>query len=1021
MGFSGKQNIAVPLSDFSRNRPAWKKSIAHMDLVAKAFADYLHDVIYHPARAALDVAALPPDFRDFGERLQSFAQGVADARRFIQALSKGEWDARLPSPYNEIAAPLLTLQAALRHLTWQIHQVAAGDYKQRVDFMGNFSVAFNAMAQQLEERREREAESQSTWQQYVNLLLRNSQEIILLFDMDGAVVFTSDSYLRCCNILDSPDSLQNTSFNELFAPVCSNKTLQEMNGLFLAAMADHRSSEAEYLIDFGKLGNPRQYLTRVAPMLDEFGIAVGTMLSFRDMTESISALAKMQADERMRIMLDATPLCAHILDKDFVLIDCNQAAVKLFGLSDKQEFLDRLHELSPQYQPCGTDSIEKRLEYRRQAHAEGYCRFEWMHQKLDGEPLPCEVIFVRVQDRDDFMIAAYTRDLRELKAMLNALHKSEIAEASNRAKSKFLATMSHEIRTPMNAILGITEIQLQSGTLSQDTLDAFYRIYTAGYTLLGIINDLLDLSRMEAGKVELMPGKYDIASLINDSAQLNMVRIGNKPIAFRLEVDEDLPAALFGDDLRIKQILNNLLSNAFKYTQAGEVVLSVSAVFGDAEENPDVTLVCRVSDTGSGMTKEQVDKLFDEYARFNQEANRTIEGIGLGMSITRQLVYMMGGEIYVDSEPDKGSTFTVRLPQADVGAGPLGREAVDNLRQLKGEMHLTHRTNIAREPMPYGSVLVADDLETNLYVTKGLLAPYGLAVDTVLSGFAVIDKIRAGNEYDIIFMDHMMPKMDGVETTKLLRDLGYARPVIALTANAVVGQAEMFLDNGFDGFLSKPMDLRQLNQVLNKLIRDKQSPEVLEAARRQKGDPWNASSSGQQDVDPQLAVIFVSDAEKTVAVLEAMHVNQYRRDNDMHLYVVNVHAMKSALAHIGEAALAVLAHKLEQAGRKKDRDVMLAETPTFLDALRAVIEKVRPRDDHGNGEASDEDPAYLREQLSVIHAACAAYDKKAAKDALSALRQKTWSRQTWERLDTIARHLLHSDFEDAAVVAAGMP
>ena len=588
------------------------------------------------------------------------------------------------------------------------------------------------------------------------------------------------------------------------------------------------------------------------------------------------------------------------------------------------------------------------------------------------------------------------------------------AEAANQAKSAFLARMSHEIRTPMNAILGITEMQMQDVRMPYHMMDAFGRIYTAGYTLLGIINDLLDLSKIESGRMELLPVKYEIASLISDAVQLNLVRIGSKAIEFTLEVDEDMPSELFGDELRIRQILNNLLSNAFKYTEKGKVVLSVSAENGGKDENRDVTLVCRVRDTGPGMTEEQVERLFDEYSRFDLEANRMIEGIGLGMSITRQLVHIMDGEIFVESEPGRGSTFTVRLPQGRIGVGSLGRDLVESLQQFKVDMSHMKMPQIVREPMPYGSVLIVDDLETNLYVAKGLMMPYDLVVDTALSGFEALDKIRKGKEYDIVFMDHMMPKMDGVETVKTLRGLGYARPVVALTANAVVGQTEIFLQNGFDDFLSKPIDLRQLNALLNRLVRDRQPPEVLEAARQQQRNVSALYKASQLFVDPQLAKVFIRDAEKSCMALEGIHTHQYRRDDDQHMYVVTIHAMKSALANIGETKLAAYAYRLEQAGRNGETAVMLADTPAFLHSLRAVIEKHASREEEACSKTVDEEPEYLREKLSAIRAACATYDKKAAKDALVALRKKSWSRQTGERLDAVARHLLHSEFEEAA-------
>jgi CheY-like chemotaxis protein len=372
----------------------------------------------------------------------------------------------------------------------------------------------------------------------------------------------------------------------------------------------------------------------------------------------------------------------------------------------------------------------------------------------------------------------------------------------------------------------------------------------------------------------------------------------------------------------------------------------------------------------------------------------------------------------VESEPGKGSAFTVRLPQERVGSAVCGAALAEKLRQ--NPFHCTSKTRqvqIIHEYMPYGSVLIVDDLEANLYVAKGLLLPYGLKIETAPNGFEAVEKIKNGSVYDIVFMDHMMPKMDGMEATKILRSMGYAHPIVALTANTMVGQAEMFLANGFDGFISKPVDLCRLNAFLNRLIRDKQPPEVLEDARRQGSGPHVGGSVVPPTVTPQLAGIFARNAEKAVTALEAIHTNQYRRDDDVYMFVINVHAMKSALANIGETELAAFAYKLEQAGRKRDTAALSAETPAFLDALRAVIEKIRPKTEDEDSETADEDQAYLREKLSTIQAACATYDKKAAKDALSELTQKVWSRQTRKLLDTIAAHLLYSDFKEAADVA----
>jgi PAS domain S-box-containing protein len=516
---------------------------------------------------------------------------------------------------------------------------------------------------------------------------------------------------------------------------------------------------------------------------------------------------------------------------------------------------------------------------------------------------------------------------RDLEAAVKA------AENANRSKSSFLARMSHEIRTPLNAVLGIAEVELQNKTLQPDVREAFARIFNSGDLLLGIINDILDMSKIEAGKLELIPAKYDVASLINDTVYLNMIKHENKPIDFILNVDENVPSELFGDELRIKQILNNLLSNAFKYTKEGEVELSLNAEYVSSDS---VTLVFRVRDTGQGMSDDQISRLFDEYSRFNMEANRTTEGTGLGMSIARNLAHMMNGELLVESEHGKGSLFTVRLPQGNIGTTSLGKEMVERLKQFR----LTYKAKIGkihvmREPIPFGKVLVVDDMEMNLYVTKGMLSPYGLQIDTAISGEEAIKKLK-NSAYDLVFMDHMMPIMDGVEAARKIRKLGseYEKlPIIALTANAVSGMKEMFLANGFNGFLSKPI----LMQELDKILKEWMSPEKITLYKR----PETADTDETYDS-------FIQDVEKIGEIDTEIGLNQvmgnkgiYRNtlaifykklisicDNmtasldakDIKNFTISVHAMKSMLAIIGAAELSETALKLEIASKNDDID-----------------------------------------------------------------------------------------------------
>jgi len=413
------------------------------------------------------------------------------------------------------------------------------------------------------------------------------------------------------------------------------------------------------------------------------------------------------------------------------------------------------------------------------------------------------------------------------------------AEAASRSKSAFLATMSHEIRTPLNAIIGLSDIELQKN-IAADTRVNIEKIHNSGGNLLSIINDILDISKIETGNLALVPVDYDFSSLVNDTIQLNIVRIGAKNIKFRLQVDETIPTKLFGDELRIKQILNNLLSNAFKYTEEGSVVLTV---FWEKRKN-NAWMVFSVQDTGQGIKEKDISKLFSEYRQLDARANRHIEGTGLGLSITKNLATLMEGKIDVESEYGKGTVFTVQFPQRIIDETPIGSVTARKLEAFRfKEIYHSQSLRMVRNYMPYGRVLVVDDVETNLDVAKGLLLPYGLSIDTASSGPEAIEKIQAaGNggtlRYDLIFMDHMMPGMDGLEAVRKIRNelagnYGKNVPIIALTANALAGNERMFLANGFNGFISKPIDVMQLDTALNTWVRNKQSTETLKMAENE--------------------------------------------------------------------------------------------------------------------------------------------------------------------------------------------
>jgi len=845
-----------------------------------------------------------------------------------------------------------------------------------------------------------------------------------------------------------------------------------------------------------------------------------------------------EADKRMHAMFDSVPVGTNFWDSNYNLIDCNLESLRIFDMKSKDEYCNRFFELSPEYQQDGRLTKEVAFENVKKAFNEGYCRFEWLHRKLDGEMIPCDVTLVRVEYNNDFIVMGYTYDLRELRKTIAQMNESrrslsimenilngidaviyvtvpdtgeilfvndymrqelnldsdcigqkcykiiqnvdkkcdfcpcrkldkepdntiiwevhytatkriyrcmdryiewydgrtvhiqhaidmtemiaakEFAEQSNRYKSQFLSRMSHEVRTPMNAILGIAEIQLQDKSLPAEFKEALGKINASGYLLLGIINDILDMSKIEAGKLELARLPYEVASLINDAMNMNIYKYDYKPIEFSLVVDENIPVKLLGDELRIKQILNNLLSNAYKYTDKGNITMSVAAENPPQEDSDQLTLMFRVTDTGQGMTREQIDKLFDEYTRFNMETNRAVEGTGLGMSITNNLVKLMNGTISVESEVSKGSVFTVRLPQGIADSSALGKEAAESLMRFHHEeaRQANKTSQLVREYMPYGKVLIVDDMETNLYVARGLMSPYCLSIETAISGFIAIEKIKAGSTFDIIFMDHFMPNMDGIETTKNIRRLGYTYPIIALTANALAGMAEMFMENGFDGFISKPIDIRQLNFYLNKFIRDKYPPEVVKAAQKQAAIiKMSANKEIKPIPDDGLKSVFVRDAEKAFERMTLIHNNSYRRGDDIRQFVVNAHAMKSTLASIGEADLSADAFELEKAGRTENIQFISEKTAPFLEALSKVIEKYKLNEDDADEarEDSENDMAFLGEKLLIIQKACGEYDEHSANTAMEELARKKWPRSIKELLSAISEYLLHSDFDEA--------
>ena len=550
-----------------------------------------------------------------------------------------------------------------------------------------------------------------------------------------------------------------------------------------------------------------------------------------------------------------------------------------------------------------------------------------------------------------------------------AFRAKERAERASESKSNFLATMSHEMRTPLNAIIGLAELAIGSDMTQEEILDTLEKIYYSGTTLLGTINGLLDISKIEAGRFDLIPVEYDMASLINDTAALNSVRIGSKPIQFMIDVDENLPYLFYGDELRIKQMINNLLSNAFKYTQEGRVHWTTTGYW----EGERFFITFKVSDTGIGIREKDMAVLFKEYHQLDSKANRNIEGTGLGLALVRKIAGLMGGSISVTSEYGKGSTFTLRIQQRPLSSKPIGKDTALNLAHMRfTQSKLARNAQLTRLEIPYASVLVVDDVQTNLDVTKGMLKPYKMHVDCATSGQQAIDAVRNNTvQYNAIFMDHMMPGMDGIEAAQKIREIGteYAKtvPIIALTANAIVGNDKMFMQKGFQAFLSKPIDIFRLDAEIRRWVRDKslesssklgllpptsESETPTEQVSQELGNNWKI-----EDVDKEAALARFGGNESTyLTILQSYVVNTPAlldkigtcTEENLPDYAISVHGIKGTSYSIGADKVGKLAESLEQAARQggiryisRHNDDLIKATEELIERIKVVLKELK--------------------------------------------------------------------------------
>ena len=512
------------------------------------------------------------------------------------------------------------------------------------------------------------------------------------------------------------------------------------------------------------------------------------------------------------------------------------------------------------------------------------------------------------------------------------------AEKANRAKSDFLANMSHEIRTPINAVIGMNEMILRESK-EGNIREYATNIDAASHNLLGIINDILDFSKIESGKVDIDLQDYKLSSLLRDMTNMISLKAEQKNLVFNVNVNENTPDSLYGDDLKIKQIILNLLTNAVKYTHKGSVALDVG--FSKSENDDEIMLDIAVSDTGIGIKEEEMSSLFENFSRFDISANRNIEGTGLGLAITYNLVRIMGGEIAAESEYGKGSVFKISVPQKVTGEDVVGIEwdkiSESETPVLKSEF-IT----------PDASILIVDDNKMNLMVAKNLLKHTKAKITTCMSGEETIELVKE-NKFDIILLDHMMPHMDGIETLKILKSMdsnkSSAAAVIVLTANAVSGVRDMYIAEGFDDYISKPVTGNMLEEKMIKFLSEEK---IIYSENKVVEEKVSEINNNDVSENSNISPVFDSDIGKTYLgnddelyeeILgmfcdmydeKSEELEKFLSEENWAQYTVAIHALKSNALNIGGKKLSELCLKLEKAGKKIKADEETEENISFI-------------------------------------------------------------------------------------------
>ena len=630
-----------------------------------------------------------------------------------------------------------------------------------------------------------------------------------------------------------------------------------------------------------------------------------------------------------------------IFDEYFRLVLANPYGQELLGIKKIEN-----QKLMQLFQ--GTDAESGRIKDGILRDNKGVAELVSVHGAIS-----CSLNFSLARDfhDDPYCIVCFVYDLTKEKNMLE-----EVVRA-NEAKSQFLANMSHEIRTPINGILGMDSVLLKE-CHDENLREYAKNIQSAGQSLLSIINDILDISKIESGKMEILTIRYQLFSVLNDCYNLTKIKLQNKPVSFIMQINEKLPSWLYGDEVRIRQIINNFLSNAVKYTKEGNITFEL-----DFEEKTDeqILLVITVRDTGIGIKEEDLGKLFESFTRIEEKRNRNIEGTGLGLNLTKNLVNLMGGEVFAESTYGKGSCFTAKIPQKIADAKPMGDFGKRYQQYLS-----TSDDDKLSFLAPDAKILVVDDVTMNLKVVEGLLKATKIQIDTAVSGSECLECVKT-TPYQMIFLDHMMPEMDGLETLEHMKNLAdnpnAQTPVIMLTANAIVGAKEEYIEAGFTDYLTKPIRETELLEMILKYLpeelvcehggqgieksQDAQDMEQLEAGGEGAEPLQRLEQLEGLDVKTGLTYcmneedFYIEMLQEFLQADKASQLKHFLAEEDWDNYRTTVHALKSTSLTIGAAHLSGEAKALEMAAKEGNMDYIRSHHDGVMDEYKELTDHLK--------------------------------------------------------------------------------